>query len=181
MQPEGEDDLKKKQLIELAIINGTYRNGANQNQMMAAIAAAAATNSTAAAAALRGSPSLVTAASRIIGSQLAIFEPAHQHYHHVCTFVDPLIMQQQRGGGVDASLLSNGGGGGAAGAAAGGNAALLAALSVQQQQQAAAAAAAAAAQLNGAGALNYANLLQLNNGAAAGADYQQLLLQYVLG
>ena len=25
-QPEGEDDLKKRQLMELAIINGTYRD-----------------------------------------------------------------------------------------------------------------------------------------------------------
>lgn len=26
LQPEGEDDLKKKQLMELAILNGTYRD-----------------------------------------------------------------------------------------------------------------------------------------------------------
>lgn len=26
LQPEGEDDLKKKQLLELAILNGTYRD-----------------------------------------------------------------------------------------------------------------------------------------------------------
>ena len=26
-QPEGEDELKRKQLMELAIINGTFRNG----------------------------------------------------------------------------------------------------------------------------------------------------------
>ena len=26
LQPEGEDDLKKRQLMELAIINGTYRD-----------------------------------------------------------------------------------------------------------------------------------------------------------
>ena len=35
-QIEGEDDLKKKQLMELAIINGTYRdnsNGQKQNGM----------------------------------------------------------------------------------------------------------------------------------------------------
>ncbi|KAI6239937.1 KH domain protein [Aphelenchoides fujianensis] len=66
--PEGEDELKKKQLMELAIINGTYRNAQNQNgqlQLAAAVAAAAGTNST--ASALRGSPAL-SAASRIIGS-----------------------------------------------------------------------------------------------------------------
>ena len=33
-QSEGEDDLKKKQLMELAIINGTYRD--NSNGKMAA-------------------------------------------------------------------------------------------------------------------------------------------------
>ncbi|KAI1729742.1 homodimerization region of STAR domain protein [Ditylenchus destructor] len=42
--PEGEDDLKKKQLMELAIINGTYRNSAAQNtnavNQQAALAAA---------------------------------------------------------------------------------------------------------------------------------------------
>lgn len=31
-QPEGEDELKKKQLMELAILNGTYRNAGAQNQ-----------------------------------------------------------------------------------------------------------------------------------------------------
>lgn len=29
LQPEGEDDLKKRQLMELAIINGTYRDTKN--------------------------------------------------------------------------------------------------------------------------------------------------------
>lgn len=54
--------------MELAIINGTYRNGnQSQNQLQLAIAASNATN------ALRGSPALT---SRIIGN--------------------PLIMQQQR-------------------------------------------------------------------------------------
>lgn len=71
LQPEGEDELKKKQLMELAIINGTYRNGNQQaNQIQLALAAAAATN---ASSALRGSPALT---SRIIGN--------------------PLIMQQQQ-------------------------------------------------------------------------------------
>lgn len=32
--PEGEDDLKKKQLMELAIINGTYRDGSKLQQKM---------------------------------------------------------------------------------------------------------------------------------------------------
>lgn len=36
--PEGEDELKKKQLMELAIINGTFRqnnqNGTNKNQLL---------------------------------------------------------------------------------------------------------------------------------------------------
>ena len=68
--------------MELAIINGTYRNGTSQNQLVAALAAAAATNSTAAAAAaLRGSPSLATAASRIIGSRRDFDR------RHVVTFV----------------------------------------------------------------------------------------------
>ena len=39
LQPEGEDDLKKMQLMELAIINGTYRD---TKQALAAAAAAAA-------------------------------------------------------------------------------------------------------------------------------------------
>uniref|UniRef100_A0A914E657 K Homology domain-containing protein n=2 Tax=Acrobeloides nanus TaxID=290746 RepID=A0A914E657_9BILA len=39
--PEGEDELKKKQLMELAIINGTFSNR-NQNQTQAAQMAAAA-------------------------------------------------------------------------------------------------------------------------------------------
>uniref|UniRef100_A0A1I7T9F4 KH domain-containing protein n=1 Tax=Caenorhabditis tropicalis TaxID=1561998 RepID=A0A1I7T9F4_9PELO len=38
--PEGEDELKRKQLMELAIINGTYRSGADQNALAAAHLAA---------------------------------------------------------------------------------------------------------------------------------------------
>lgn len=30
-QPDGEDDLKKRQLMELAIINGTYRDTSKPN------------------------------------------------------------------------------------------------------------------------------------------------------
>jgi siderophore synthetase component len=64
--------------MELAIINGTYRNGNQQsNQIQLALAAAAATN---VSGALNGSPALT---SRIIGN--------------------PLIMQQQRVTG-DAAL-----------------------------------------------------------------------------
>ena len=33
-KPEGEDELKKKQLMELAIINGTYRDGSKLQQKM---------------------------------------------------------------------------------------------------------------------------------------------------
>lgn len=33
--PEGEDELKRKQLMELAIINGTYRSGADQSALAA--------------------------------------------------------------------------------------------------------------------------------------------------
>ena len=33
-QPEGEDELKKKQLMELAIINGTYRDSSKLQQKM---------------------------------------------------------------------------------------------------------------------------------------------------
>jgi protein quaking len=35
--PEGEDELKKKQLMELAIINGTYRDGSKLQQKMSQI------------------------------------------------------------------------------------------------------------------------------------------------
>lgn len=49
--PEGEDELKKKQLMELAIINGTFRNAGGaaqtpntQQQQLAAAAAAFAAN-----------------------------------------------------------------------------------------------------------------------------------------
>ena len=38
--PEGEDELKRKQLMELAIINGTYRSGADQSALAAAHLAA---------------------------------------------------------------------------------------------------------------------------------------------
>ncbi|UMM13897.1 hypothetical protein L5515_001946 [Caenorhabditis briggsae] len=38
--PEGEDELKRKQLMELAIINGTYRSGADQSALAAAQLAA---------------------------------------------------------------------------------------------------------------------------------------------
>ncbi|CCD67595.1 RNA-binding protein asd-2 [Caenorhabditis elegans] len=38
--PEGEDDLKRKQLMELAIINGTYRSGTDQSALAAAQLAA---------------------------------------------------------------------------------------------------------------------------------------------
>ena len=34
MKPEGEDELKKKQLMELAIINGTYRDSSKIQQKM---------------------------------------------------------------------------------------------------------------------------------------------------
>ncbi|KAI6208891.1 KH domain-containing protein [Aphelenchoides besseyi] len=80
--PEGEDELKKKQLMELAIINGTYRNAQNQNGLQLAAALASATNSSTASA-LRGSPALASAASRIIGN--------------------PLIMQQQQQRSTDAA------------------------------------------------------------------------------
>ncbi|GMT27057.1 hypothetical protein PFISCL1PPCAC_18354, partial [Pristionchus fissidentatus] len=40
--PEGEDELKRKQLMELAIINGTYRSATQQQQAVAAQLAAAA-------------------------------------------------------------------------------------------------------------------------------------------
>lgn len=40
--PEGEDELKRKQLMELAIINGTYRSATQQQQQVAAQLAAAA-------------------------------------------------------------------------------------------------------------------------------------------
>jgi hypothetical protein len=33
LQPEGEDDLKKMQLMELAILNGTFRQGQPAAQM----------------------------------------------------------------------------------------------------------------------------------------------------
>ena len=33
LQTEGEDELKKRQLMELAIINGTYRDSAARNSM----------------------------------------------------------------------------------------------------------------------------------------------------
>lgn len=67
--------------MELAIINGTYRNGnQQQNQLQLALAAAAATN---ASSALRGSPALT---SRIIGN--------------------PLIMQQQQRVSTDASAAA---------------------------------------------------------------------------
>ncbi|CAJ0930239.1 unnamed protein product, partial [Mesorhabditis belari] len=39
--PEGEDELKRKQLMELAIINGTYRSSSQQNAVVAAQLAAA--------------------------------------------------------------------------------------------------------------------------------------------
>ncbi|KAI6171589.1 RNA-binding protein asd-2 [Aphelenchoides bicaudatus] len=77
--PEGEDELKKKQLMELAIINGTYRNG-SQSQSQIQLALAAASN---ASSALRGSPALT---SRIIGN--------------------PLIMQQQQRVSTDSSVAA---------------------------------------------------------------------------
>lgn len=39
-QPEGEDELKRKQLMELAIINGTYRSATEQAAAAAAQLAA---------------------------------------------------------------------------------------------------------------------------------------------
>lgn len=63
--------------MELAIINGTYRNG-NQSQSQIQLALAAASN---ASSALRGSPALT---SRIIGN--------------------PLIMQQQQRVSTDNSI-----------------------------------------------------------------------------
>jgi len=49
-KPEGEDELKKKQLMELAIINGTYRDGTKMqqklNQILIPTAAAASSAGT---------------------------------------------------------------------------------------------------------------------------------------
>lgn len=41
-QAEGEDELKKRQLMELAIINGTYRDSKESRNAQAAVSAAAA-------------------------------------------------------------------------------------------------------------------------------------------
>lgn len=51
--PEGEDDLKRKQLMELAIINGTYRSGTDQSALAAAQLAAVKHQQQPFAAALR--------------------------------------------------------------------------------------------------------------------------------
>ncbi|CAD5205796.1 unnamed protein product [Bursaphelenchus okinawaensis] len=92
--PEGEDELKKKQLMELAILNGTYRNGAQNNLQLAALAAAA--NSSSAASVLRGSPALA-------GAPL-IMQQATQQRNGLASNNNILALQMQALGGQAALL-----------------------------------------------------------------------------
>ncbi|GMR52580.1 hypothetical protein PMAYCL1PPCAC_22775 [Pristionchus mayeri] len=63
--PEGEDELKRKQLMELAIINGTYRSATQQQQQVAAQLAAAA----AAGKAAGGIPTAVALQAAAVAAQ----------------------------------------------------------------------------------------------------------------
>ncbi|CAI5439544.1 unnamed protein product [Caenorhabditis angaria] len=153
--PEGEDELKRKQLMELAIINGTYRSGAEQSALAAAHLAAVKQQQPLAAAI---QAALVQQQQARAAGMLPMI--ARSPTMAVCGA--PIVMSP---GGRNATNCQNGNGQSAAAAAA---ATSQAALLMQQQSQLHASAAGTAALASA----QQAALLQQQQAA----EYQQLLL-----
>ncbi|VDO69741.1 unnamed protein product [Heligmosomoides polygyrus] len=133
--PEGEDELKRKQLMELAIINGTYRSATEQ----AAAAAAAAQLKQPLAAALQAAA--LSAQARGVLPMLAS-NPALARSPTMAVAGAPIVMSPGRGAGAaqQAQMLglqSQLGGAVAISNNAAAVAAQQAAILQQQQQQAA--------------------------------------------
>ncbi|KAK6730903.1 hypothetical protein RB195_007399 [Necator americanus] len=89
--PEGEDELKRKQLMELAIINGTYRSATEQ----AAAAAAAAQLKQPLAAALQAAA--LSAQARSVLPILAANNPALARSPTMAVAGAPIVMSPGRG------------------------------------------------------------------------------------
>ncbi|EYB85668.1 hypothetical protein Y032_0293g1600 [Ancylostoma ceylanicum] len=89
--PEGEDELKRKQLMELAIINGTYRSATEQ----AAAAAAAAQLKQPLAAALQAAA--LSAQARSVLPMLAANNPALARSPTMAVAGAPIVMSPGRG------------------------------------------------------------------------------------
>jgi len=107
---EGEDELKKRQLMELAIINGTYRDSASKNsspgldtnrlQLTANAPNAAATAPMLQAAAAAYAARVAAAnAAMAASSPPFILSPRLQHHHHGAPAPLPLMSPQQQGAG----------------------------------------------------------------------------------
>ncbi|KAK5985517.1 RNA-binding protein asd-2 [Trichostrongylus colubriformis] len=134
--PEGEDELKRKQLMELAIINGTYRSASEH----AAAAAAAAQLKQPLAAALQAAA--LSAQARSVLPMLAANNPALTRSPTMAVAGAPIVMSPGRGaaGAQQTQMLGLQSQLGAAAVAATNNAAAVAAQQaaiLQQQQQAA--------------------------------------------
>uniref|UniRef100_A0A0N4ZWS0 KH domain-containing protein n=1 Tax=Parastrongyloides trichosuri TaxID=131310 RepID=A0A0N4ZWS0_PARTI len=150
--PEGEDELKKKQLMELAIINGTYRTGANGVPINSLTNQAITANTFSAAAAKSIS------GSRVLTPNLGTMAPQIRSPSLVGT---PIIMQQNA-------------------AASRGTPNTAAALAAQAHIQAAQQAAAISlinqnSQVNNTGGMLSGQQILTTNPQVA-AEYQQLLL-----
>ncbi|VDM58070.1 unnamed protein product [Angiostrongylus costaricensis] len=131
--PEGEDELKRKQLMELAIINGTYRSATEQ----AAAAAAAVQLKQPLAAALP-----LSAQARSVLPMLAANNPALARSPTMAMAGAPIVMSPGRGAAAQQNqMLGLQSQLGAAAVAVSNNAAAVAAQQAailqQQQQQAA--------------------------------------------
>ncbi|CAD6186264.1 unnamed protein product [Caenorhabditis auriculariae] len=138
--PEGEDELKRKQLMELAIINGTYRSGADQSALAAAQIAAvkqqplaaaiqAAMNAQAQAQARSVLPMLARSPTLAVAGAPIVMSPSSRATNAAATTQAALFMQQQ-------SQLQNAQSGNAVAVAAAQQAALLQQQQQQQQQAA---------------------------------------------
>ncbi|CAJ0594378.1 unnamed protein product [Cylicocyclus nassatus] len=91
--PEGEDELKRKQLMELAIINGTYRSATEQ----AAAAAAAAQLKQPLAAALLLEAAALSAQARSVLPMFAAGNPALARSPTMAVAGAPIVMSPGRG------------------------------------------------------------------------------------
>ncbi|KAJ1369283.1 RNA-binding protein asd-2, variant 2 [Parelaphostrongylus tenuis] len=134
--PEGEDELKRKQLMELAIINGTYRSATEQ----AAAAAAAVQLKQPLAAALQAAA--LSAQARSMLPMLAANNPALARSPTMAMAGAPIVMSPGRGTAAQQNqMLGLQSQLGAAAVAVSNNAAAVAAQQAailqQQQQQAA--------------------------------------------
>uniref|UniRef100_A0A0N5B9Q7 KH domain-containing protein n=1 Tax=Strongyloides papillosus TaxID=174720 RepID=A0A0N5B9Q7_STREA len=154
--PEGEDELKKKQLMELAIINGTYRTGSN------GLPVNPLTNQPLATGALTNTGSKSLAGSSVLASTLGSIVPQIRSPSLVGT---PIVLQQNATPQHRSTP----------------NSAAAAAIAAQAQIQAAQQAAAINLinqnnSVNGSGGVLGGGQLLAAAGQQVSAEYQQLLL-----